>query len=168
MDGTTSQAAQTAALRTARVRDAQTLLDIHRAAALEAFAHVFPPERYPFPSEAIGARWNHVLESRELEVAVALRRGRAVGFVAFEPGRLDSLYVVPDEWGSGAADLLYRYALRRLESWPGRPFRLWVLAENPRARRFYERRGWKADGRTRRAPFPPYPELVGYSLDAEL
>jgi hypothetical protein len=31
------------------------LLAVQRAAAVDAFAHVFPPERYPFPDDAIRA-----------------------------------------------------------------------------------------------------------------
>lgn len=38
------------------------------------------------------------------------------------------------------------------------------LVENERGRRFNERRGWKADGRTRDAQFPPYPVALGYTL----
>jgi len=40
-----------------------------------------------------------------------------------------------------------------------------VLEENARARRFYERRGWQENGRTRVVPFPPNPLDVGYTLD---
>jgi len=42
--------------------------------------------------------------------------------------------------------------------------RLWVLEENHRARRFYERRGWRLDGRRKDARFPPFPPAVGYTL----
>jgi len=40
-----------------------------------------------------------------------------------------------------------------------------VLRDNTRARRFYERRGWRESGRTRVVPFPPNPLDVGYTLD---
>jgi len=43
--------------------------------------------------------------------------------------------------------------------------RLWVLEENARARRFYEKRGWRPDGSTRVVEYPPNPLDVGYSLD---
>jgi RimJ/RimL family protein N-acetyltransferase len=42
---------------------------------------------------------------------------------------------------------------------------LWVLEENARARRFYERHGWRENGRTRAVPYPPNPLDVGYTLD---
>ena len=43
--------------------------------------------------------------------------------------------------------------------------RLWVLEDNSRARRFYERRGWRENGDTRVVEFPPNPLDLGYSLD---
>ena len=42
---------------------------------------------------------------------------------------------------------------------------LWVLEDNARARRFYERRGWEENGETRVVEFPPNPLDVGYTLD---
>ena len=41
--------------------------------------------------------------------------------------------------------------------------RLWVLEENHRARRFYEKRGWRLNGETRVVPYPPNPLDVGYT-----
>jgi hypothetical protein len=43
--------------------------------------------------------------------------------------------------------------------------RLWVLEDNSRARRFYERRGWRENGESRIVEFPPNPLDIGYSLD---
>ena len=45
--------------------------------------------------------------------------------------------------------------------------RLWTLTENHRARRFYEKRGWRLNGETRVVPFPPNPVDVGYSFVRE-
>lgn len=55
---------------------------------------------------------------------------------AFET-ELYGLYVLPSHWGTGAGPLLWDAA---------QPFTsLWVLSDNARARRFYERRGFRAD-----------------------
>jgi hypothetical protein len=40
-----------------------------------------------------------------------------------------------------------------------------VLEDNARARRFYERRGWRPDGTDRIVPFPPHPLDVGYTKE---
>ena len=45
--------------------------------------------------------------------------------------------------------------------------RLWTLEANHRARRFYERRGWRLNGETRVVPYPPSPLDVGYSFIRE-
>jgi GNAT superfamily N-acetyltransferase len=57
-------------------------------------------------------------------------------------GEVYGFYLHPDAWGSGAADVLMNACLGELR---GRGFEraiLWVLRDNPRARRFYERCGF--------------------------
>jgi GNAT superfamily N-acetyltransferase len=78
---------------------------------------------------------------------------------------LEGLYVVPDQWGTGVADALHEWALDEARALGSSGCHLWVLEANARARRFYERRGWRENGRTRVVPFPPNPLDVGYSLD---
>jgi GNAT superfamily N-acetyltransferase len=63
-----------------------------------------------------------------------------------EVAELEAIYVDPSAWGTGAGPALLsagEYALR------ARGFEealLWVLEDNPRARRFYESAGWEHDG----------------------
>ena len=47
------------------------LLDIQRVAAVAAFAHVFPQDRYPFPADAIRGAWHAALADPSVEVYVA-------------------------------------------------------------------------------------------------
>lgn len=56
-------------------------------------------------------------------------------------------------------------ALRLWRSAGARRIELEVLADNMRARDFYEHRGWREDGRERLGAFPPFTRVVGYSLD---
>ncbi len=81
------------------------------------------------------------------------------------PEWLDGLYVVPEWWGKGVAAELHDRALEIVRELGFTRCHLWVLEENARARRFYERRGWQGNGRTRVVPFPPNPLDVGYTLD---
>lgn len=62
---------------------------------------------------------------------------------------IDSLYVDPDRHGTGLADLLMRHALSAGAAAGAVRGRLWVFADNARARSFYRRHGWQPDGRTR-------------------
>ncbi|MEV4417699.1 GNAT family N-acetyltransferase [Catellatospora sp. NPDC049609] len=60
-----------------------------------------------------------------------------------EHGEILAIYVHPDRWGTGAGDALLRAALDEL---PQPEVRLWVLADNHRALRFYARHGLHPDG----------------------
>jgi GNAT superfamily N-acetyltransferase len=136
--------------------DAELLARIQEEASLAGLAHVYPPERFPFPREAVRARW------RAYEGAY--RVVGEDGFVAVAPPWLEALYVKPAAWGSGVADELHAWAVGELRAAGVGTARLWVLEQNLRARRFYERRGWAADGTSRVVEFPPHPLDLGYAL----
>jgi GNAT superfamily N-acetyltransferase len=80
---------------------------------------------------------------------------------------LDGLYVVPSHWGAGVAQALHDHAFGLLAGFGSQRCHLWVLEHNGRARRFYERLGWRANGDTRVVPFPPNPIDVGYTIDLD-
>jgi GNAT superfamily N-acetyltransferase len=83
---------------------------------------------------------------------VADQDGTIVGFASFGPdrdgggiGELYAIYVDPDRWGGGVGRRLFAAVRDGLgAAYAG--MRLWVLEENHRARRFYERAGMAADG----------------------
>jgi GNAT superfamily N-acetyltransferase len=149
-------------LRAAEPGDEERLLAIQRASSLAALGHVFPPERHPFPDDAIRERWHTQLRRAEVTTLVAEVDGREAGLVSFSRAWLEILFVVPDHWGTGVAARLHDEAVVALE----RPCHLWVLEENHRARRFYDRRGWRPDGERRPANFPPRPTELRYTLAA--
>jgi putative acetyltransferase len=137
-----------------------------RETALTAYRHVFPPELYPFPDEAERTKWRDLVRDhgRTHRLVVAEEAGEVVGAVVAKPGTLLHLFVVPSRWGSGVADALHAAAVEVSRQAGVAECRLEVLAENRRARRFYERHGWVRDERSRPADFPPYPRVVGYTL----
>lgn len=104
--------------------------------------------------------------------SVAVVGGRVVGFSsvgasrdadpASGTGELWALYVDPDHWRSGAGRALDTTAVADLAGTGATRATLWVLSTNARARAFYERCGWEADGSTRvdRRPGPPPVDLV--------
>jgi GNAT superfamily N-acetyltransferase len=55
------------------------------------------------------------------------------------------LYVAPSHWGRGYGYALLRDAEEALATTGRRDLALWVLEGNDRARRFYERAGWRGD-----------------------
>jgi GNAT superfamily N-acetyltransferase len=96
--------------------------------------------------------------SEDARVWVAERESTIVGLAvcACEEGtaELRDLYVRPETWGSGVAKALHATALDWMRPRADEAI-LWVGEGNARARRFYEREGWKADGETRESPLGP-------------
>ena len=138
---------------------------IQRDAAVAAFAHIFPPERYPFPLEDVRRRWVDALADPEMTVVVAEENGAEAGAAGFRDEWLDALYVVPAFWGTGIGPQLHDFVLDGLRERGSSRCHLWVLEGNERARRFYERRGWRLNGESRLVPFPPNPIDVGYTIE---
>lgn len=89
-------------------------------------------------------------------VWLALRDEQGLGFAAWGPARdrdagpgtaeLYAMYLELVATGTGLAAALLAAACAEMVREGHVRALLWVLAANPRARRFYERSGWTADG----------------------
>jgi ribosomal protein S18 acetylase RimI-like enzyme len=150
-------------VRPAGPDEADTLLAIQREAAVDAFAHIYPPERYPFPDDAVREVWAEALSDPGVEVYVAEVDGVPAGAVSVGKGFLSTLYVLPAHQGSGVGSALHDLALERLREQGFDEARLWTLEGNDSGRRFYERRGWSLTAETRVVPYPPNPIDVQYA-----
>jgi GNAT superfamily N-acetyltransferase len=115
---------------------------------------VFPVEELDRGGFIEQARWRARLRHppRGWVTFVAVRDKDVVGFAAVGPsrdlperGELYAIYVEPTEWSGGTGRALIAEAERELASRYDEAT-LWVLEDNPRARRFYERAGWQPDG----------------------
>ncbi|MGD3109466.1 N-acetyltransferase family protein [Streptomyces sp. YGL11-2] len=95
-------------------------------------------------------------KSRDL---VALDDRGPVGWICFGPcrseisglgqvGEVYALYVSPDLVGQGIGRRLLGEAHAQMKRQGFEASALWVLCDNQRARRFYERAGYQADGAT--------------------
>lgn len=65
---------------------------------------------------------------------------------AGETGEVYAIYVVPSYWSTGTGSSLMAAAVAGLAEQRYQRAVLWVLDANARARRFYEKAGWHADG----------------------
>ncbi|MGB9308789.1 MAG: N-acetyltransferase family protein [Mycobacterium sp.] len=72
-------------------------------------------------------------------------------------GELLAIYVDPEHLGTGVGRLLIAAARERLRRVGVTSAALWVLDGNARARRFYERDGWRCDGARRTETFGSAP-----------
>jgi GNAT superfamily N-acetyltransferase len=142
-------------LRRARTGDEGLLASIEQAANADALAHVFSA---PYPWAEVRDRWRTRLAEPDVRASVVVVDGVGVGYLAHDGTTLLHLGVVARHRGTGVADDV-------LATLPGTVDRLWVLEANVRARRFYERHGWRPDGRSQRCEFTPFPVEVGYTRD---
>jgi len=144
------------------------LAAIQRDASVAALAHIFPPELYPYPATEIRQRWRDALTDPSMTVLVAEQDGEAVGGAGCRAEWLEGLYVRPAWWSRGIGRGLHDAVLERLRRDGSTRCHLWVLEHNDRARRFYERLGWRENGDTRVVPYPPNPTDVGYTIELAL
>ena len=152
-------------IRRARRDEGPTLALVCELASLAALGHIFPPEAYPYPRDAVHERWIAAVRDRKARTLIAVSGEESLGAACVTKGWLQGLYVVPGRWGTGLAHALHDRALEEVRALGSRSCRLWVLEDNARARRFYERRGWRENGESRVVEFPPNPLDIGYSLD---
>lgn len=145
-------------LRTATDADLEAVGSLHYRSRAAAYQDIVSPGALTFGSEgALGEWWSErrrwEQDTHRLTVAVG-DDGTVVGFsyvgVTETPGvqELYAIHVDPDRIGTGVGRLLMQDALRHL----GARAVLWVLEDNTRARRFYEKGGWQPDGETRESP----------------
>ena len=140
-------------VRLATADDADAVETVRVRGWRVAYRHVFPPaELDALPVD--GTRWRPRLETPPpgWSTFVAEDGEGVVGFASVGPsrdgdgaGELYAIYVDPDAWSTGAGRALLLRAEEQLRG-EYAVATLWVLEDNPRARRFYEAGGWEADG----------------------
>lgn len=152
-------------IREARADEAQLLAAVQEVASVAALGHIFPPSLYLYPRDAVQAHWAGAAGDPGKRTLIALTDDEPVGAACVYEDWLEGLYVVPERWGTGLAGELHDRALEVVRGLGSQRCHLWVLEDNARARRFYERRAWRENGESRVVEFPPYPLDLGYTLD---
>jgi ribosomal protein S18 acetylase RimI-like enzyme len=144
-------------IRDAKATDAGAIAEIHVAAWRAAYRGVMPDDYLAALSvEKRTAMWQTTIaKAGPAKLAVAELDGRLAGFCLFGPTRDDApsdiaeIYAVnvhPEFWRQGAGQSLCEHAVREAAAREHSAVTLWVLKENDRARRFYERLGFAFDG----------------------
>lgn len=135
-------------IRPGTAADAEAVARVQVETWQAAYAHALPHDELMALSVESRAEMH-----RRNPPLVAEVEGEVVGFVAVGgthdldgDGELFAIYVHPDHWGAGFGAALIEAGEQRLRELGHRDAHLWVLQDNPRARRFYEIAGWTDDG----------------------
>ena len=148
-------------MRNAKPKDADELARTHVLAWQQAYKNVVP-DTYLRNLDPIhrATLWQEVLNADAAEVLLDTVDGDSIaGFAAFGRARdedcdascaeLAAIYYLEEHWGSGRAQALWNQVASRLKNQQYSRVVLWVLAENDRAIRFYDRNGFVPDGKER-------------------
>lgn len=137
-------------IRAATTGDAPAIARVHVLTWRHAYRGLIDDEYLDaLDPEARARRWTHILEGRRSTVLVAETGGEVAGFASVGPsdqdgwGEVYAIYVLPSRWGHGLGARLLRRGEDALSQAGFDRALLWVLEGNGRARRFYEKRGWK-------------------------
>jgi GNAT superfamily N-acetyltransferase len=149
-------------VRDARADDAEAFVRAYEAswdAGLADIAGARLETLVPFETRLESFRAGLAQAGPDAYILVAERDGEIVGIATCRceeaTCELRALYVVPSAWGSGVAGPLMQRALAVMRERGAEAAFLWVVEANARARRFYEREGWTADGTTRDTELGP-------------
>lgn len=142
-------------LRAGSDADLPAIGALHHRSRTDAYAHILADAGAGPSAAAMAAWWSErwTWEQETHRLTVAERDGEIVGFTYVGPSEtpgaveLYAIHVDPRHIGTGVGRRLMVDALDQLRG--GERAVLWVLEENSRARRFYERGGWQPDGATR-------------------
>jgi GNAT superfamily N-acetyltransferase len=155
-------------LRPVAVQDAAALVAVRQRSWIAAYTGRMP--QGIIDSIDLGVSWMNWSTSirvppvPSMRVTVAGPRGGVSGFSVVsacrddeardDVGELRLLYADPTAWNRGVGSALLHHAVATLRSMGFDELRLWTLRDNERARAFYERNGWTADGTEQLAEHP--------------
>jgi GNAT superfamily N-acetyltransferase len=162
----------TAQLREATRADAETLAALGTRTFADTFGHLYDPDDLDlFLQTHAEEHWDAELCDPAYSVLLVEADGAAVGYakvgpphLPFEPRgvavELRQFYLVEEWQGKGLADQMMRWVIDEAERRGGDDLYLSVFVDNHRARKFYERWGFVAEGR--------YAFMVGGHADEDV
>lgn len=153
--------------RLATAADAAAIAHVQAVAWQAGYRDIIPADHLAHAGDNGADRWSRILARRASSTYVMPDgTGTIAGITSVGPargeddpalGELWMLNVAPQAWGTGLAVTLHDYALDRLREAGYGSAILWVLTGNGRARHFYERAGWHADGGAKVDDFRGFP-----------
>lgn len=158
-----TEAAPATVVRPATEADAADVAHVHVTTWQQAYDGILPASLLDTLSVELRTQWWAEFLAdvpARNTVVVAEVGGRVVGFAGVCPsrdedvdaestGEVTAIYLLRPWWDRGIGAQLLGAAEQALAEHAFTEATLWVLADNARARGFYERRGWMPDGAER-------------------
>ncbi|WP_128561627.1 GNAT family N-acetyltransferase [Methylobacterium crusticola] len=144
---------QVVSIRRAREQDAGTLSEVFDAAWREAYQGIIPGVALDRMLARRGPRWWRSTVGRNRPLVVLEVGEAVVGYVSYgrcrdralrADGEIDEIYLAPTYQGLGYGTRLFRAVRNDFADRDVNRVAVWSLAENGRARDFYERLGGRA------------------------
>lgn len=149
-------------IRASTPTDAAGIAAVHVATWQSAYVGLLPDSFLQSLSvEKRTASWGKIIENPppKSHLLVAMQGEQIVGFISVGPNRDSSsidqgevlaIYVDPKNQGKGIGSDLMKAGILRMKDEHFVSATLWVLEGNSPTRAWYESRGWRADGETKR------------------
>jgi RimJ/RimL family protein N-acetyltransferase len=144
-------------IRYANLEDSDVLGKIHSESLQVAFKDIIPDYvlKDDFCVERRTKRFIKELSETWPKTAIVFERNEPAGLISFGKCRYGNndrswieiwrVYIAPKFWGSGVAKELIEWGINEILKENFTNIELWVLEENIRARKFYEKMGFKHD-----------------------
>lgn len=144
-------------IREAIPSDAEKCAGIHMRSWVFAYGNCVPMSFIEQNNARRPEMWHRLLENNDAAHYVITDDGNVIGFLTINPPRdgdlsddiyeLRGLYLDPDYVGKGFGKQAMDWVKKEVLSRGYKAVSLWVLDENYRAKAFYEKSGFKADGK---------------------
>jgi GNAT superfamily N-acetyltransferase len=146
-------------VRNASIDDVEQLASVYVSAWRRGFADLFSVATF-VNDGFVSSRFDEVRQivfDDSVATAVVELDGRVVGFSGFaDDGCLDDLWVHPDAWGRGVAQVLVAQIEDEQRNIGVSRLTSWVPQNSPRARGLLGKLGWRQTGNVQ--PMVMYPE----------
>ncbi len=145
-------------IRYANADDIDALANIHSRSLRVAFKGIVPDDTLDntFSYSRRKQGFTYELDDENPITAIAFDGDNEVGLLSFGASRyitvdedtieLWRIYLIPEYWGSGIGEELFNWGMNEIMRKGYKNVILWVLEENTRARRFYEKHGFSHNG----------------------
>lgn len=150
-------------IRPARFEDLPALVTLERTATLAAAPQAYPSAA-SFPLTQHLAATESEFSDPWITFTVAEDAEGLCGWVKYTEDQLRHLVIADRMQGTDLRDQLYSEGLRHWRTGAVTGVRQWLLAEDWRARAYFETHRWVPTGRVRRSAFDPHPVLAEYLL----